>query len=220
MSKTSRQPSPPPSTRLMLFAPPLGAVDTVARLTAALSAGPVAAVVLPLAEPEGSAAARTIKSLVPIVQEAGAALLIFGSVETALRGGADGTHLIYRDGVVVKAADRLHPQRILGVGGLTSRDDAMAAGEAGADYVMFGEPDDAGRTLPFAAVVERVGWWAELFEVPVVGYAPGLSDIPALVAARADFVAVGAAVFEDPRGPAEAAREAFAALGAPLGASP
>lgn len=220
MSKTSRQPSPPPPPRLLLFAPPAGAPELAARLAAALSAGPVAAVVLPVAEPEGSAAARTIKPLVPIVQEAGAALLVVGSVEAAVRGGADGAHLVFRDGIVGEAADRLHPQRILGVGGLASRDDAMAAGEAGADYVMFGEPDDAGRTPPFAAVVERVGWWAELFEVPVVGYAPRLADVSALVAARADFVALGAAVFEDPRGPAEAAREAFAALGQPVGASP
>ena len=47
----------------------------------------------------------------------------------------------------------------------------MLAGEAGADYVMFGEPDRRGGRPPFDAIVERVEWWAELFELPCVGYA-------------------------------------------------
>jgi len=34
-------------------------------------------------------------------------------------------------------------------GGLRSRHDAMLAGEAGADYVMFGEPDRLGGPLPW-----------------------------------------------------------------------
>ena len=36
----------------------------------------------------------------------------------------------------------LKPERIAGCGGLATRHDAMLAAEAGADYVMFGEPDD------------------------------------------------------------------------------
>ena len=47
----------------------------------------------------------------------------------------------------------------------------MVAAEAGADYVMFGEPDAAGERPGFAAIEERVAWWAEVFEAPCVGYA-------------------------------------------------
>ena len=90
--------------------------------------------------------------------------------------------------------------------------DAMAAAEAGADYVMFGEPDAAGHHPSRDAVIDRVAWWAELFEIPCVGYATALDDIDALVAAGADFVAVGDALFDDPRGPKAAAAEAAARL--------
>ena len=38
----------------------------------------------------------------------------------------------------------LKPERIVGVGGLATRHDAMLAAEQGADYVMFGEPDQVG----------------------------------------------------------------------------
>jgi thiamine-phosphate pyrophosphorylase len=61
-------------------------------------------------------------------------------------------------------------------------------------------------------VVERVAWWSEVFEIPCVGFAPALEAIDALVAAGADFVAVGDALFEDPRGPKAAAAEAAARL--------
>ena len=67
----------------------------------------------------------------------------------------------------------------------------MLAGEAGADYVMFGEPDAAGRRPAFDAVAKRVAWWAELFEIPCVGFAVGLDEVAPLAAAGADFVAVG-----------------------------
>ncbi len=88
----------------------------------------------------------------------------------------------------------------------------MVAAEVGADYVMFGEPDAAGHHPSRDAVIERVAWWAEVFEIPCVGYATALDDIDALVAAGADFVAVGDALLDDPRGPKAAAAEAAARL--------
>ena len=47
----------------------------------------------------------------------------------------------------------------------------MLAGESGADYAMFGEPDHDGRRPRFEAVLERVAWWAEVMTIPCVGYA-------------------------------------------------
>ena len=68
----------------------------------------------------------------------------------------------------------------------------MNAGEAGADYVMFGEPRRDGFTPPAEETIERVGWWAEIFEPPCVGYAAALDDMwAAIAAAGADFVALG-----------------------------
>src|ERR1700720_3536698 len=68
-----------------------------------------------------------------------AALLVDGRPDIVARAGADGAHL--SGPVALKAAVRkLKPNYIAGAGGLRSRHDAMVAAEAGADYVMFGEP--------------------------------------------------------------------------------
>src|SRR5262249_47086499 len=42
-----------------------------------------------------------------------------------------------------------------------------------------------------AAVEDRVAWWAEVFEVPCVGFAGSVDDVAPLVAAGAGFVAPG-----------------------------
>ncbi len=55
---------------------------------------------------------------------------------------------------------------------------------------------------------ERVAWWAELFEVPCVGFAAGLDEVEPLAAAGADFMAVGDCVFADRRGCAMAMADA------------
>jgi thiamine-phosphate pyrophosphorylase len=77
---------------------------------------------------------------------------------------------------------------------------------------MFGEPDAAGHRPSFDAVVERVAWWAEVFEIPCVGYAGSLDEIGTLSAAGADFVAVGDCIFADARGVAAAVRDAMTRL--------
>ncbi len=84
-------------------------------------------------------------------------------------------------------------------GGLASRDDAMTAAEAGADYVMFGEPDAAGARPSFAAVEDRIAWWAEVFEIPCVGYAASADEVAPLVKAGADFIALGDWLWRDPQ---------------------
>jgi thiamine-phosphate pyrophosphorylase len=102
------------------------------------------------------------------------------------------------------ALSALQPNRIVGAGGLATRDAAMTAGEAGVDYLMFGGP---GCDLSHANIVERVAWWAEIFNVPCVGYAHDLACAGDLVRAGADFIALGDAVFADPRGAPAALRD-------------
>jgi thiamine-phosphate pyrophosphorylase len=170
-----------------------------------------AAVLLRLAESDELAMVNEVKRTAPPIQDAGAALLLDGHPQLAARAGADGTHLAGPD--ALKAAlPLLKPGRIVGADGLHSRHDAMMAGEAGADYVMFGEPDPSGHCPSLDALIDRVAWWAELFEIPCVAYAPQLDDIEALAAAGADFIAVGEALFADPRGPRTAAVDAAARL--------
>jgi thiamine-phosphate pyrophosphorylase len=181
--------------RLYLVAPqdPAGLAD---RLADALGAADIAAVLLRLPASDERNRINHAKAIAPTVQNKGAALLLEGFAELAARAGADGAHLT---GIAAfrAAVTTLKPARIAGCGGLATRNDAMLVAEAGADYVMFGEPDAAGRRPAFDAIAERVAWWAELFEVPCVGFAASLDEVEPLAAAGADFVAVDC-VFADP----------------------
>jgi thiamine-phosphate pyrophosphorylase len=187
-----------PAPRLYLVTPldPAGLADVLAR---ALGAADIAAVLLRLGSGDERGQVNLAKALAPAVQDKGAAFLLDGHPDLAARGGADGAHL---DGIdaLKSALATLKPERIAGCGGLDTRHDAMLAAEAGADYVMFGEPDSAGRRPSFDAITERVAWWAEVFEIPCVGFAASLDEVAPLVAAGADFVAVGDCVFGDERG--------------------
>jgi thiamine-phosphate pyrophosphorylase len=182
---------PPPRQRFYLITPPLGDTTALARdLGAALEAGDVAAVLLRLAGGDERTRINRIKAIAAVVQRRDVALLIDGDAAIVARAGADGAHLGGIEALTA-AIGGLKPDRIAGAGGLRSRHDAMLAAEAGADYVMFGEPDDAGGRPAFATVQERLTWWAELFQPPCIGYAANLDEVGALVQAGADFVALG-----------------------------
>ena len=199
------QPEPRrPAPRLYLVIPPAGDPARYAdALAAALGAANVAAVLLPLAGADERALLNGIKAIAPVVQDKGAALILDGHPDLVARAGADGAHLAGIDPFNAALA-ALKPERIAGCGGLATRHDAMAAAEAGADYVMFGEPNAHQHRPSFEAIVERVAWWADVFEIPCVGYAAALDEIAPLAQAGADFVAVGAFIFDDARGPAAA----------------
>jgi thiamine-phosphate pyrophosphorylase len=213
------RPQPPeprrPAPRLYLVAPPTADPARLADAIApALGAADVAAVLVPLTGDDERALLNGLKALAPAVQGAGAALLLDGRPDLVARAGADGAHLAGTDELNTALAS-LKPERIAGCGGLATRHDAMTAAEAGADYVMFGEPDESGHRPSFDAILERVEWWAEVFEIPCVGFAMQPDEIAALVTAGADFVAVGAFVFDDPRGLAAAMKDAQALLAIP-----
>jgi thiamine-phosphate pyrophosphorylase len=204
--------TPPGGGRIALITPLIGeGVDLHAALSAALEAAPVASVILRLPETaDQRGLLKRLKPLVAVAQEHGAAALLDGMPDLVGRSGSDGLHVAAEH--VAEAIERFQPEKIVGAGALRLRDDAMEAGEAGADYLLFGEPDPVGELPPFAAVVDRVRWWVEVFEPPCMGYAPDLDGIVPLAAAGADFVALGAAVWEHREGPAAALRQALMLL--------
>jgi thiamine-phosphate pyrophosphorylase len=212
-SKSSSKPAPPrPQPRLYLQTPvvddPSALAETLADL---LATADVAAVLLRLAPSDPRTLTTRIKLIAPIVQAAGAALLLDGHVDLVARGGADGAHVSGID-AMQEALPSLKPDRIVGVGDLMTRHDAMTAGEAGADYVLFGEPDRHGERPAPDAIAERLNWWAELFEPPCVGYATSLEDARLFAEAGADFVLVGDAIWSDPRGAAAGLMDAEHAI--------
>jgi thiamine-phosphate pyrophosphorylase len=182
----------------MLVTPPVldpGAISF--RLMQAFAGGDVAAVLLRLAPGDERSLTERVKALAPSVQAQNVALVVEASAQVASRGGADGVHITEGIEAIAEARSSLRQERIIGVGGLRSRHDAMDAGEAGVDYVMFGEPRPDGSLPPLPAVVERASWWAEIFETPCIAYAPDAASVPALVETGAEFLALGEWLFGD-----------------------
>lgn len=205
-------PAPRPTPRLYLATPVLESPERFAGdLAAALSAGDIAAVLMRLTPADDRTRINRIKMAAPTIQGADAALLVDGHRDLIARGGADGAHVTGLEALAA-ALPALKPDRIVGVGGLHTRHDAMIAGESGTDYVLFGEPDAHGQRPATETVAERINWWAELFEPPCVAYAATLADVHIFAAAGADFILLDDAVWTDPRGPAAAVRDAMAAI--------
>jgi thiamine-phosphate pyrophosphorylase len=183
----------------------------VAGLPGLLAGTKVAAVLVRLKPTDQRTMISRVKALAPAIQASGAAVLLDGHVELVARAGADGAHLT---GIAAMedALPSLKPDRIAGVGGLTTRHDSMAAGERGADYVLFGEPDARAQRPSVEAIAERLQWWAELFEPPCVGFAASREEAYEFAAAGADFVLVGDFIWADPRGAATALTEVEQAI--------
>lgn len=196
-----------PVPRLYLATP---VVDDPAALTAILAGvlaeADVAAVLVRLKQTDPRSMISRVKALAPAIQGSGAALLLDGHADLVARSGADGAHLTGIE-AMQEAMASLKPDRIAGVGGLSTRHDSMAAGEAGADYVLFGEPDAHGQRPSVEAIAERLQWWAELFEPPCVGFAASREEAHEFAAAGADFVLVGDFIWADPRGAAAALKD-------------
>ena len=217
------KPAPPrPLPRLYLATPVVDDPSAlIASLPGLLAGADIAAVLLRLQATDQRSMITRIKALAPPIQNAGAALLLDGHVELVARAGADGAHLA---GIAAleQALPSLKPDRIAGVGALATRHDSMVAGELGADYVLFGEPDAKGARPSTGAVAERIGWWAELFEPSCVGYAASHEEASEFVIAGADFILVDDMIWQDSRGPAtaladvgQAIRQAYAATRQP-----
>jgi thiamine-phosphate pyrophosphorylase len=165
--------------------------EAVARLEAALAGRSVASLVI--VPPGGGGIARDLaRQLMTQGQAHGAAVLLEGDARLARSLAADGVHLPRsEDPMSAYASARavLGPRLIVGAEAGQSRHDAMCLGEAGADFISFGLA--GGGEAADEARRELIGWWAELFEVPVVAADVETAEEAArLVAAGADFIAV------------------------------
>lgn len=192
--------------RLVLATPPLAdAAGFAPALNEALAAGDVASLLIRFTGADERANEAIARALAPIAQEKDVAVVVAAAPNVALRAGADGAHVSGGGDALGEAIKKLSPRYIVGAGDLETRDDAMRAGEAGADYVMFADIDRD-------TLIDRVAWWAELFNTPCVARAETLADVAPLARAGADFVLLDAAVWSDARGPTAAVAEAQARL--------
>ena len=202
------------AARLYLITPILEDASFAPRLAEACEGGRVAAVLVRLAKADERSLINLVKALAPSAQDHGAALIVSVEGEAdlaaiAARGGADGVHAIAPPAARIRdLRDRLKSERAIGVGGIRTKDDAMTFGEAGVDYLLFGEPRADGSLPALDTVIERAAWWAEIFETPCVAYAPTFDAIAPLAATNVEFVALGDALWSHPDGPAKAVKAA------------
>lgn len=197
-----------PTTRLMLVTPVVEDADAFVRdLEAAMGAAEIAACIVRLAPADERRQLARAKRLLGPVQSTGAAAILDGLADLLGKSGADGLHVVGAGPELAELTERFQPGKIVGAGRLPSRHDAMTAGEAGVDYVLFGD-DEAG----IGTLLDRVEWWAGLFEIPCVALARRPEEVHALAAAGADFVAIGDWVWSAEDGPAAAVAGAARAI--------
>ncbi|MCA3623873.1 MAG: thiamine phosphate synthase [Methylobacterium sp.] len=184
--------------QFMLLAPEIDDPAVfLARFEALASAGALAVAWLNVTAESDAALKRKLEILAKPLQGADIACLVTAPRDPRLiaRIGLDGAHAQASDDLAGLVA-ALKPGRILGVGGLRSRHEAMESGERDIDYVMFGEPRADGFVPPLAQTIERAEWWATIFNVPCVAYAPALDAVAPLTATGTEFIAVGPWLFE------------------------
>lgn len=131
------------------------------------------------------------------VRAAGATFIVNDSIELAKQTGVDGVHLGRDDGTAKSARDRLGPDFLIGVSCYDQLDRALAAEQAGADYVAFGSMF-ASNTKPEAvrAPIALLSNARAVLRVPIVAIGGvTASNCTELIEAGADAVAVSGAVF-------------------------
>ena len=179
-------------------------------LRAALDGGDVAAFQLRLKDVADDAIARAADTLRPICQQRDVAFILNDRPDLAAKLDCDGVHIGQGDMSYAEARRIVGPQRQIGVTCQASRDLAMTAGEAGADYVAFGAffPSST-KAVTTPASLEIIEWWSQLFEIPCVAIGGiTVENFGPVIAAGADFLAVAGGVWNHKDGP-EAAVRAF-----------
>ena len=194
-------------TRLVLVTP--AAYDPVtfaARLADALAGGDVASLIITVPDARDPVSLqRAAETLVPIAEARGVAALIHNDTRTASRTNADGLHIDTGQEDVRAAVEAARGRRIVGAGNVPTRHDAMEIAEAEPDYIFFGRLTDSDTAGIFPKVRELAEWWSSVAVIPaIVMGGRSLDSVEEAAAAGIEFVALSAAIWDDPRGPGAA----------------
>lgn len=193
--------------RLYLITPPSIDPDAFADdLSAALDAGDVACLQLRLKGVDDDAVRRATERLMPLAHARDVAFIVNDRADLAAELGADGVHIGEDDGLYDEARAAVGDDAIVGVSCYDSRQRAMEAGEAGADYVAFGAFFPTETKAPKTRVTpEILEIWSSMTTVPCVAIGGiTVDNCGPLVRAGADFLAVIGGVWGHPDGPAAA----------------
>ena len=212
-----------PDTALYLISPPRLVASSFAQsLDETLSAGTARAFQLRLKEASDLQILEAAGELLPVCRRHDVAFILNDRADLAVQCGADGIHLGQEDMNIADARAILGRDAVIGVSCHASRDMAIDAAEAGADYVAFGAFYPT-KSKPLEKVEkwgvpepDLVEWWSTNTTVPCVaigGMTP--ENCGPLVAAGADFIAAITSVWEHAQGPGAAVRAFAKAFGRP-----
>lgn len=220
MAREPVVPPRPPCALYLITPPAIPDLPAFAKtLGEALDAGAVAALQIRLKDVDDAAILAAVAALKPVAAARGVAVILNDRPDLAARSGCDGVHVGQSDASLAEARRTMGPDAMIGVTCHDSRELAMDAAEAGADYVAFGAFfPTATKEVSEAAEMEVLEWWSEVFEVPsvAIGGITAANCAP-LVRTGANFLAVVGAVWNHPEGPAagvKAMNQAIAAAGA------
>lgn len=192
-----------PDCRLYLITP--AAIEPAAfarQLEEALGAGDVACLQLRLKGVSDDDIRQAAEVLMPICHAHDVAFIINDRPDLAAELGADGVHIGDEDGAYEDARDAVGPDAIVGVSCYDSRQKAIDAGDAEADYVAFGAFFPTTTKVPKSRPEpEILHFWSSMTTVPCVAIG-GITaeNCGPLVAAGADFLAVVNGVWGHPDG--------------------
>ena len=221
MAKTPTVPDRPPCRLYLITPPAIPDMDAfAATLDQALAAGDVAALQIRLKPADEAMIREAVAALAPVARRHDVAVILNDRPDLAQATGCDGVHVGQEDASVASARRIMGANAMIGATCHDSRDLAMEAAEAGADYVAFGAffPTDTKATT-HRPDPEILTIWQETVEVPCVAIGGITAETAgALARAGADFVAVSAAVWRHPEGPAAGVRALNAALATALDA--
>lgn len=209
--------------QLYLLSPPKPNLEDFAiQLEEALVASPltasgekrIGAFLLRLEEADDAAWRKAIEVLQPVCARHEVPFLIVEHLPLAVEMQVDGVHVAEGGTPVTEARRLLGEERIVGKSCLASRDLAMKAGDAGADYVLFNAFYESETTAPLgAASPDILAWWQEFFVLPCVaagGVTP--ANCRPLVQAGADFIMPLDSLWKHPDGVAAAVKAFDAAI--------
>lgn len=198
-----------PRCRLCLVTPP--AYDAAAfapRLADALAGGDVASFIISASIDDPASLQRVAEKLVPIAEARGVAALIHNDTRVAARTNADGVHIDTGREDLAAAMESLRKKKIVGAGNVSSRHDAMELAEVEPDYLFFGRLDGDMADAIFPKALELAAWWSQVTVIPaIVMGGRALGSVDEAAREGIEFVALSAAVWTDPRGPAAAVAE-------------
>lgn len=180
------------SAQILLVAPAdADASALVQRLPAMLAAGPVSALLLPRGNQAENAYKSLVKTVAPLAQAEGCAVLIEGEPGWVKLLGADGLHVSGGLDEVRRAVEALKPAMIVGAGAVGSRHEAMVKGELDVDYIFFGPLSGSTQDTD----IDMAQWWAETMEIPSVISFPEDKDARA---GANEFLALGESLWRAP----------------------